>query len=73
MAGHMGDDSVVVKNVEVLEVVPAERLVILKGNVPGAMRSWLELHVTGRKATNAIHARKTLEASQPAKAPKEKK
>ncbi len=48
MAGHMGDERATHKNLEVIEVRTEERLVILKGSVPGAVKSWLELKPTGK-------------------------
>ena len=44
MAGHMGNDRVTVKNLEVVEVDPARNLLLLKGGVPGAPNGLLIIH-----------------------------
>jgi large subunit ribosomal protein L3 len=41
--GHMGDDTVSVKNVQVVSVLPEEGVVIVKGPVPGARNSLVRL------------------------------
>jgi large subunit ribosomal protein L3 len=43
MAGHMGDERVTIKNIEVVEVDPNNRHIALKGAVPGARNSLLQL------------------------------
>lgn len=43
MAGHMGDERVTVQNLEVVEVRPEENLILVKGAVPGANGSLVEL------------------------------
>ncbi len=43
MAGRMGHDRVTVKNLKVLKVVPESNLLIVKGSVPGAINSYLEI------------------------------
>lgn len=47
MAGHMGDERVTVKNLEVIEVNPETNEILLKGAVPGA-RNGLLLIYTGK-------------------------
>jgi large subunit ribosomal protein L3 len=36
MPGHMGTDSVTLKNVEIIDKRPQENLLLIKGNIPGA-------------------------------------
>lgn len=43
MAGRMGFEQVTVKNLKVLKVVPESNLLIVKGSVPGAINSYLEI------------------------------
>jgi large subunit ribosomal protein L3 len=73
MAGHMGDATVSLKNVEVIGVDAVERVLMLKGGVPGALRSWLEIHPMGKKVKHPISERKVLAGTAaPAKAKEEK-
>ena len=41
MAGHIGNERVKVFNLEVLQVVPENNLIVVKGSVPGAKGSYL--------------------------------
>jgi len=43
MAGHMGDEMVTVKNLSVVEIIADKNLVLVKGAVPGARNSVVEL------------------------------
>ena len=43
MAGHMGNERVKVFNLQVVKVIPANNLLVLKGSVPGAKGSYLML------------------------------
>jgi len=43
MAGRMGGERVTVKNIEVAEVIPEKNLLLVKGAVPGARNSLLEI------------------------------
>ncbi|MRR38383.1 50S ribosomal protein L3, partial [bacterium] len=36
MAGHLGDERVTVGNLQVVDVLPDENLIVIKGAVPGA-------------------------------------
>lgn len=45
MAGHMGDDQVTVKNLEVIDIDGAKNLIYLKGAVPGARGGMLEIRL----------------------------
>lgn len=41
--GHLGSDTVTVKNVNVVEVLPEENLILVKGPVPGSRNSLVKL------------------------------
>ena len=41
--GHLGDETVTVKNLSVLDVVPEENVIIVRGAVPGAANSLVQL------------------------------
>lgn len=41
--GHWGDETVTVKNVEIVEVLPAENVLMVRGPVPGARNSLVKL------------------------------
>lgn len=41
--GHWGDETITVKNVEVVEIIPSESVVLVKGPVPGARNSLVKL------------------------------
>lgn len=41
--GHLGDETVTVKNIEIVEVIAAENVVIVKGPVPGARNTLVKL------------------------------
>ena len=43
MAGHMGDASVKVNNLQVIKVIPEHNLIVVKGSVPGAKGSYVIL------------------------------
>ncbi len=49
MPGHMGCDRVTVKNLEVVEVIPDQNLLLIKGAVPGAKSGILRIR---KKATS---------------------
>ncbi|HEX9935033.1 MAG TPA: 50S ribosomal protein L3 [bacterium] len=44
MAGHMGNDRTTVRNMEILKVIPDRNLILVKGGVPGARNTVLEIH-----------------------------
>lgn len=48
MAGHMGSDTVSVKNLEVVGIKRDESLLIIKGGIPGAEGSLLKIEKLGR-------------------------
>lgn len=41
--GHLGDETVTVKNVEIVEIIHAENVVLVKGPVPGAKNTLVKL------------------------------
>lgn len=43
MAGHMGNERVTVKNLEIVDVRPDQNLILVKGAVPGAVNSIVEI------------------------------
>jgi large subunit ribosomal protein L3 len=45
MGGRTGGDTVKVKSVKVLKVVPEENLILIKGSIPGFNGSYLKIEV----------------------------
>ncbi len=43
MAGHMGSERVTIRNLKVVDVRPEQNLILVKGAVPGAINSILEI------------------------------
>lgn len=43
MAGRMGGTKTSVRNLEVVEIIPEQNLILIKGSVPGAMNTVLEI------------------------------
>ncbi|WP_333654795.1 50S ribosomal protein L3 [Dissulfurispira sp.] len=43
MAGHMGSDKVTIRNLTVIDVRPEQNLILIKGAVPGATNSIVEI------------------------------
>ncbi len=43
MAGHMGNEKVTVKNITVVDVIPEQNLILVKGAVPGGENGILEI------------------------------
>jgi len=41
MAGHLGNDTVTIRNLEVIKVIPEKNLILVKGSVPGPDRGLL--------------------------------
>jgi large subunit ribosomal protein L3 len=41
MAGHLGDERVTVQNLQIMEVRPDQRVLVIKGSVPGAKGSYI--------------------------------
>lgn len=48
MAGHMGDERVTVKHLEVLDVIASDHLLVVKGAVPGIKGALVELSISPR-------------------------
>lgn len=43
MPGHLGDQNVTTKNVKIVEVLPQERVLLVKGPIPGARNGLIKL------------------------------
>lgn len=43
LPGHMGRDKVTIQNLEVLKVVPEQNLILVKGSIPGAKKSFVSI------------------------------
>lgn len=43
MAGHFGDETVTIHNVEIVDVLPEESVLLVKGGVPGARNGLVQL------------------------------
>jgi large subunit ribosomal protein L3 len=43
MAGRMGGRKVTVRNLSVVRVIPESNLLLVRGSVPGAINSYLEI------------------------------
>jgi large subunit ribosomal protein L3 len=41
--GHLGNESVTVKNVEIVGVIPAENVLMVRGPIPGARNTLVKL------------------------------
>jgi large subunit ribosomal protein L3 len=54
MSGHMGDERVTVKNLEVISVIPTQNVIAIKGAIPGA-RGGLVL-IRSTQTTSIWHA-----------------
>ncbi|MBL8542983.1 MAG: 50S ribosomal protein L3 [Hyphomonadaceae bacterium] len=50
MAGHLGDERVSVQNLQIVRVDPARGLLFVKGAVPGAEGSWVEVRDAAKAA-----------------------
>lgn len=50
MAGHMGSERVTVKNVRIIRFIEDERILCLRGGIPGGKGSLIELRMSNRKA-----------------------
>jgi len=49
MAGHMGSERVTVKNVRIIRFIEDERILCLRGGIPGSKGSLIELRISNRK------------------------
>lgn len=43
MAGHWGDETITIKNIKVVDVLPEENVVLVKGSVPGPVSGLLKV------------------------------
>lgn len=43
MAGHMGNERITVKNIKIVDVIPEQNLILVKGAVPGGENGILEI------------------------------
>ncbi len=50
MAGHMGNQTVTTRNVEIVSADPVKNLLFIKGSVPGARDSLIVIRKTGRRS-----------------------
>lgn len=44
MAGRMGNDQITIRNLKILKVIPESNLILVKGAIPGANSSIIEIH-----------------------------
>lgn len=72
MAGHMGDERVTVLNLNVVDVAPDKGLIMVRGAVPGAKDSVVEVRVSKRKANRipGLAAEAQVQSKNPMKASK---
>jgi len=57
-AGHMGQDRVTAKNLEVVEVIEEQDLLLVRGAVPGANGTYVEIVKCPVRARKSVKARK---------------
>jgi large subunit ribosomal protein L3 len=53
MAGHMGDERVTVKGLEVVRVDPERNLLLVKGGIPGAPNGLIEIRRVSKARASA--------------------
>lgn len=56
MAGHMGDSTVTIQNLKVVDVKGDENLLLIKGSVPGAVNGYLMIKKALKKTSSAKEA-----------------
>jgi len=78
MAGHMGDERVTVKNLEIVDIKPEDNELLIKGAVPGARGGLLlistdagSMEIVSKEEESAVEEQK--EAAQETKVDEEKK
>lgn len=49
MAGHLGDERVTIQNIQIIEVRPDQKTLIIKGSVPGAKGSYIYIKDSVKK------------------------
>lgn len=50
MAGHMGSERVTVKNVRIVRFIEDEKILCVRGGIPGSKGDMIELHMSNRRA-----------------------
>jgi large subunit ribosomal protein L3 len=68
MAGHMGDEQVSVKNLEIVKIEPEKDLIYISGAVPGARGSLVEIVGEGElktKTQDAINKTQEMKTEEP--------
>jgi large subunit ribosomal protein L3 len=43
MAGRMGFRNVTIRNLTVIQVIPESNLILIKGSIPGAINTYVEI------------------------------
>jgi large subunit ribosomal protein L3 len=51
MSGHMGDERKTVQNLELVEIIPADNVVLVRGPVPGGRNGYLLVQAAVKKTT----------------------
>jgi large subunit ribosomal protein L3 len=49
MSGHMGDDRITLQNLELLEILPDENIILVRGNVPGGKNGYVLVQAAVKK------------------------
>jgi large subunit ribosomal protein L3 len=77
MAGHMGQDTITVQNLEVIDVDNDKNLLVVKGTVPGSNNSFLTIRQSKKKTglakpkpVQVVKAKKVVKEKKAAAAPK---
>ncbi len=55
MAGHMGDETVTIQNLQLFRILPEENCILVRGAVPGAPNEYVVVHTA---ATRTVYKRK---------------
>jgi len=71
MGGHMGDDRVTTKNLEIVQVDEANGILFIKGSVPGAANSLVLVEGKGELKTRQTAAEKKEEVEVKVEAKKD--
>jgi large subunit ribosomal protein L3 len=72
MSGHMGDDRITLQNLELLDILPEENIILVRGNVPGAKNGYVLVQAAVKKAAYKRKLRDVVEekSKNPMKASK---
>lgn len=49
MSGHMGDDRITLQNLELLDILPDENIILVRGNVPGGKNGYVLVQAAVKK------------------------